>query len=143
MNSFYSTVLAPLTEEDKQVIRKTISTYYKANLILLPLVGVFFFFGLWYLLFWLALVVWYNISAFSSIKKNELSIDHPKIILTGKITKMEPPGDEMIIFLGWERFDITYANVTFPIKADDTVSIHYSQFNDKKRGTLLKVEKHG
>ncbi|SHE76677.1 hypothetical protein [Pedobacter caeni] len=141
MNSSYTTTLVPLTAEDKQVIKKAISTYYKPNIILLPLLVVCFFFGIWYLLFWLALVIWYNISAFSSIKKNERSLDQPKMILTGKITKKEPPGEEMVIFLGGERFDITYANVTFPLEVDDLVAIHYSQFDDKKRGELLSVEK--
>lgn len=141
MNSFYTTTLAPLSTEDKEVIKKAISTYYKPNIFLLPLLVICYFFGLWYFLFWLTLVVWYNFSAFSSIKKNEGSLDHPKIILNGQITKKEPPGEEVIIFLGWERFDITYANVTFPIEVGNTVAIHYSQFDGKERGALLKVEK--
>lgn len=47
-----------------------------------------------------------------------------------------------------ERFDVTYANITYSIEVGDTVSLHYSQFNIKQRGTLnqqrgelLRVEK--
>ncbi len=132
---------APLTEEDKNVIKKAIKSYYQANFILIPILAVAFFFGLWYFLIVLILVLSYNIFAFSSIKKNELSLNHPKTILTGKITLKEPPGDGTFIYLEEERFELTYANITFPIEVGDTVSLHYSQFNVNQRGILLGVEK--
>jgi len=47
----------------------------------------------------------------------------------------------MILFFGSEKFNVTYANITYPIEAGDTVSLHYSQFNSKQRGILLSVEK--
>jgi hypothetical protein len=40
-----------------------------------------------------------------------------------------------------ECFEITYANVTFPVEVGDTVSLHYSQFDTKERGVLLDVKK--
>lgn len=132
---------APLTEEDKQVIKKAIKPYYQANLLLLPILAIVFFFGLWYFLFFAILVVCYNIFAFSSIKKNELSLNNPKTILTGEITQKEPPGDGTFIYFGQERFELTYANITYPIEVGDTVSLHYSQFNVNQRGILLSVEK--
>lgn len=140
-NSIYTTVLLPLTAEDEQVIKKDIKNQNQGNILLLPLLALFFFLGLWYFLFALVLVVLYNLSAWYSIKKNELSLNNPKTILTGRITQKEPPGDGTIIYIGRERFDITYANVTYPIEVGDTVSLHYSQFNNKQRGILLSVEK--
>lgn len=132
---------APLTEEDKNVIKKAIKPYYQANFVLVPLLAVVFFFGLWYFLIVLILVLSYNLFAFSSIKKNELSLNHPKTILTGKITFKEPPGDGTFIYLGEERFELSYVNITFPIEVGDTISLHYSQFNVNQRGILLGVEK--
>lgn len=141
LNSFYTTALLPLTEEDKQVIKKAIKPYYQANALLIPLLVLVYFFGLLYFLAFLAFVISYNIFAFSSIEKNELSLNHPKIILTGKITKKEPPGDGLIVYLGPERFDLTYANITFPVEPGDMVALHYSQFNLKQRGIILSVKK--
>ncbi|MDN5288448.1 MAG: hypothetical protein JWR38_4722 [Mucilaginibacter sp.] len=146
-NDFYTTVLLPLTEEDKQVIKKAIKNQYQVNVLLLPLLILIFFWGLWYFLCFLVFVVWYNIAAFFGVEKNELSLNNPKTILTGKITQKEPPGDGLVIFLGPERFELTYANITFPIEVGDTVSLHYSRFNIKpkanikERGILLRVEK--
>jgi co-chaperonin GroES (HSP10) len=147
VNNFYTIVLLPLTEEDKQVIKKGIRNYYKVNVLLLPLLILIFFWRLWYFLCFLIFVLWYNIAAFFGVKKNELSLNNPKTILTGKVTKKEPPGDGTIIYLGPERFELTYANITFPVEVGDTVALHYSRFNVKQkvnvkqRGILLKVEK--
>lgn len=148
IDNYYTTAVLPLTEDDKQVIKKVIKNYYQVNVLLLPLLAIIYFWGLWYFLIFLTFVLWYNISAFSSIAKNELSLDNPKIILTGKITKKEPPGEEMVFYLGPERFDVTYANITYSIEVGDTISLHFSQFNIKqkgvliqRRGELLKVEK--
>jgi len=146
VNNFYTTELLPLTEADKQVIKKEIKNQYQGNALLLPLLVLGFFLGLWYFLFFLTLALLYNIYAFYSINKNELSLNNPKTILTGKITKKEPPGDGLIIYLGPSRFDLTYANITFPVEVGDTVSLHYSRFNSKQtsdvkqKGTLLRVE---
>ncbi|WP_343303056.1 hypothetical protein AAHN97_15995 [Chitinophaga niabensis] len=137
----YTTTLLPLTEADKQVIKKAIKPYYQVNFILIPVLAVVFFFGLWYFLIFLTLVVCYNLFAFSSIKKNELSLSNPKTILTGEITKKEPPGDGTFIYFGQERFELTYANITYPVEVGDKVSLHYSQFNANQRGILLSVEK--
>ncbi|WP_370995446.1 hypothetical protein [Mucilaginibacter sp. RCC_168] len=147
VNDFYTTVLMPLTEEDKQVIKKEIKNQYKGNVLLLPLLVLSFFLGLWYFLFFLILMLLYNIYAIYSIKENELSLNNPKTILTGKITQKEPPGDGLIIYLGPSRFDLTYANITYPVEVGDTVLLHYSRFdskqklNIKQKGILLKVEK--
>lgn len=147
INSFYTMVLLPLTEEDKQVIKKEIKNQYRGNVLLLPLLILSFFLGLWYFLFFLILVLLYNIYTFYSIKENELSLNNPKTILIGKITQKEPPGDGLIIYLGQSRFDLTYANITYSIEVGDTVSLHYSRFNSKQKlntkqkGILLKVEK--
>jgi len=148
IDNYYTTAVLPLTEEDKQVIKKVIKNYYQVNVLLLPLLAIIFFWGLLYFVIFLIFVLWYNISAFSSIAKNEQSLDHPKIILTGKITKKESPGEEMVFYLGSERFDVTYANITYSIEVGDTVSLHYSQFNiqqsgtlTQQRGELLRVEK--
>lgn len=147
VNNFYTTVLLPLTEEDKQVIKREIKNQYQANILLLPLLALILFWGLWYFLCFLIFVLWYNIAAFLGVQKNELSLNNPKTILTGEITKKEPPGDGLIVFLGPERFELTYANITFPVEVGDTVSLHYSRFNvkqngnAKQRGILLKVEK--
>jgi hypothetical protein len=149
VNSFYTTELLPLTEADKQIIKKEIKNQYQGNALLLPLLVLGFFLGLWYFLFFLALALLYNIYAFYSIKENELSLNNPKTILTGKITNKEPPGDGLIIYLGPSRFDLTYANITYPIDVGDTVSLHYSRFNSKQtpnvkqKGILLRVEKGG
>jgi len=140
-NNFYTTVLLPLTEKDKQVIEKTIKNHYQVNVLLLPLLVLIYFWGLVYFLIFLALVIFYNISAFYSINKHKISLNNQKKVLTGKITRKEPPGEEMILFFGSEKFDVTYANITYPIEAGDTVSLHYSQFNSKQRGILLSVEK--
>lgn len=140
-DNFYTTTLLPLTAADKQVIKKTIKSYYQANNLLIPLLILVFFLGLWYFIISLALVVLYNVSAFSTNKKNEQSLNNPKFILTGKITKKEPPGDGTFIYFGQECFEITYANVTFPVEVGDTLSLHYSQFDTKERGVLLDVEK--
>lgn len=140
-NSNYTTALLPLTAKDKQVIKKTINNYYRANNLLIPLLILIYFLGLWYFIISLILVILYNVSVFSTNKKNEQSLNNPKFILTGKITKKEPPGDGTFIYLGWEMFEITYANVTFPVEVGDTVSLHYSQFDTKERGVLLDVEK--
>lgn len=141
VNNFYTAVLLPLTEKDKLVIEKTIKNHFKVNVLLLPLLVLIFFWGLVYFLIFFALVLAYNISAFYSIDKNERSLNNPKTILTGTITKKEPHGEEMIFFFGPERFDVTYANITYAIEVGDTVSLHYSQFNSKQRGILLGVEK--
>ncbi|KIO75985.1 hypothetical protein TH53_17610 [Pedobacter lusitanus] len=141
LNIPYTTVLLPLTEEDKQVIEKELKNTYQGNFLLLPLLVLFYFFGLYYFLFILIIVLIYNIFSFSSTKKNELSLNNPKIILTGKITKKEPPGDGLFVFMGQEKFELTYANITYPIEVGDTVSLHYSQFDTTLRGILLGVEK--
>lgn len=141
LNGSYTILLLPLTEEDKLVIKKAIKPYYQVNFLLLPLLVLIYFFGLWYFLIFLVLVLLYNISAFYSIKENEGSLNNQKTILTGKITQKEPPGDGTFIYLGPERFDVSYVNIAFPIEVGDTVSLHYSQFNIKKRGILLRVEK--
>jgi hypothetical protein len=140
-NSIYTTVLLPLTAEDKQVIKKTIKNYDQANNLLIPLLILVFFLGLWYFIISLILVILYNVLAYSTNKKNEQSLNNPKFVLTGKITKKEPPGDGTFIYLGQECFEITYANATFPVEVGDTVSLHYSQFDTKERGVLLDVEK--
>lgn len=141
LNNFYTTAFLSLTEKDKLVIEKTIKSYYQVNILLLPLLVSFYFFGLVYFFIFLILVLAYNISAFYSIRKHKLSLNHQKTVLTGTITQKEPPGEEMILFFGPERFDVTYANITFPVEVGDTVSLHYSQFNIKQRDILLSVEK--
>lgn len=140
-NNFYTTVLLPLTDKDKQVIEKTIRNYYQVNILLIPLLILIFFWGLVYFLIFLAFVISYNLFAFYSISKDERSLANQKTVLTGRITKKEPPGEEMILFLGPERFDVTYANITYPIDVGDTISLSYSQLNSKDRGILLSVEK--
>jgi hypothetical protein len=141
VNNSYTTVLLPLTEKDKVVIEKTIKNHYEVNILLLPLLVLIFFWGLVYFLIFLFLVLAYNISAFYSIRKHERSLNNQKTVLIGRITQKEPPGEEIIFFFGPERFDITYANITYPIEVGDMVSLHYSQFNSKQRGILLSVEK--
>ncbi|MBT2619988.1 MULTISPECIES: hypothetical protein [Chryseobacterium] len=140
-NNLYTTVLLPLTEKDKLVIEKTIKNHYQINVLLLPLLVLIYFWGLVYFLIFLAVVLAYNISAFYSINKHEVSLNNQKTVLTGKITRKEPPGEEMIFFFGPERFDVTYANITYPVEVGDTISLHYSQFSSKRRGILLSVEK--
>jgi hypothetical protein len=99
-NSHYTTVLLPLTAKDKEVIKKTIKNYYQANYLLIPLLILVFFLGLWYFIISLILVILYNVSVFSTNKKNEQSLNNPKFILSGKITKKEPPGDGTFIYFG-------------------------------------------
>lgn len=140
-NNFYTTVLLPLTEKDKRVIEKTIKSYYQVNVLLIPLLVLIFFWGLMYFLIFLAFVIFYNIFAFYSVSKDERSLANQKTVLTGRITKKEPPGEEIILFFGLERFDVTYANITYPIEVGDIVSLSYSQFKSKDRGILLSVEK--
>jgi hypothetical protein len=141
LNKYYTTIFSPLTEKDKLVIEKTIRNHYQINVLLLPLLVLIFFWGLTYFYIFLILVLSYNLSAFYSIRKIRRSLHHQKMVLRGRITQKEPPGEEMILFFGRERFDLTYANITYSLEVGDAISIHYSQFNAKQRGVLLSVEK--
>ena len=78
-NNLYTTVLLPLTEKDKLVIEKTIKNHYQINVLLLPLLVLIYFWGLVYFLIFLAVVLAYNISAFYSINKHEVSLNNQKL----------------------------------------------------------------
>lgn len=142
VSDYYTAIDLPLTNDDKYVIKKSISTYWSANIILLPLLAIIFFWGLLYFCIFLVFALWYNISAAATVNQNELSMNNCKTVLTGKLTgKGQPVDGGTIIFFGPDKFDITYANSPFKFEIGDVVSLHYSQIRIGKRGILLKVEK--
>lgn len=140
-NNSYTISVRPLTATDQLVIKKAIKPHYQILWILLPLWVMAFFFGWWYFIPCLALLVLYIISAVSTTQKYERSLAYPKIILTGKITRKEPPGDGTFVYLGQEVFELSYVKINCSIEPGDTIVLHYSQYDNGKRGILLSVEK--
>lgn len=140
----YSTIELPLTEGDKIKIKKDIARYYKVNLILVPLLILIFFWGVLYFTIFGALTLLWNVYAAQHENMAGKMLQHPKIVITGKITNKtkRPAGDgnDTIIFLGPEEFNITYANPVVEMETGDMIDLHYSQRENGTRDILLKME---
>jgi hypothetical protein len=90
----------------------------------------------------LLFVLWYNISAAFTVAKRQVSLNNPKLIITGKVTSKSKPGEDgLIVYFGSDRFELTYANTKLPIEIGDLISLHYAQLAGGERGILLSVEK--
>jgi hypothetical protein len=133
---------SPLSDEDILKIKKDINTHYSVNILLIPLLIIIYFWGFLFFFIFLLFVLWYNISASFTVAKRQASLNNPKLILTGKVTSKSRPGeDELIVYFGSDRFELTYANSKLSIEIGDLLSLHYSQLTDGEKGILLKVEK--
>jgi hypothetical protein len=133
---------SPLSDEDILKIKKDINTHYSVNILLIPLLIIIYFWGFLFFFIFLIFVLWYNISASFTVAKRQASLNNPKLIFTGKVASKSRPGeDELVVYFGTERFDLTYANTRLPIEIGDILSLHYSQLTGGEKGILLKVEK--
>lgn len=129
----------PLIEDDIEKLNTLLSNSYKMNILLLPLLVIILFWGLLYFSAFAAFVLICNIfftKAYFSTKRELLN---SKIVITGIVSSIYK-NEETIINFGSERFDITYANVKFPIRVNDSISIHYAMTEKGTRGHLLKIE---
>ena len=124
------------------MLSKAVSNTYKANILLLPLLVVMYFWGILYFTAFAAFVIICNIS----FTKNYLSLTYGltqnKIVITGTVTDVRKD-DETIVSIGDNDFDITYANADFIIKSGDKVAIHFSKKQNNSRGQLLTIQMAG
>jgi hypothetical protein len=136
----YQVTESPLTPEDINKLGKTLSGSYKMNILLLPLLVIIYFWGTLYFGIFFVFVILCNILFTRNYWSTQQELTKPKMIITGIVTEITK-NEETIIYFGNERFDITYANVTFPIAVDDMVSIHYSIKENNTKGQILQVVK--
>ena len=136
----YQVTELPLTQEDINKLSKTLSGSYKMNILLLPLLVIIYFWGALYFGIFTAFVILCNIIFTRNYLSTQQELTKPKIVITGIVTEVRK-NEETIICFGNEQFDITYANITFPIEVDDTISIQYSKKENNTKGQILNVVK--
>jgi hypothetical protein len=136
----YQVTELPLTPEDINKLSKTLSGSYKMNILLLPLLVIIYFWGVLYFWIFTAFVIICNILFTRNYLSTQQELTNSKMVITGIVTEIRK-NEETIICFGNEQFDITYANVTFPIKVDDMISIHYSKKENNTKGQILNVVK--
>jgi hypothetical protein len=136
----YQVTELPLTPEDINKLSKTLSGSYKMNILLLPLLAIIYFWGALYFGIFTAFVIICNILFTRNYLSTQQELTNSKMVITGIVTEIRK-NEETIICFGNEQFDITYANVTFPIKVDDMISIHYSKKENNTKGQILNVVK--
>jgi hypothetical protein len=130
----------PLTQEDINKLGKTLSGSYKMNIILLPLLVIIYFWGALYFIIFTAFVIICNVIFTKNYLSTRQELTRSKIVITGIVTEVRK-NKETIIYFGKEQFDITYANVTFPIEVNDVISIQYSKKENNIKGQILNVVK--
>jgi hypothetical protein len=138
--SSYQVTELPLTQEDIKKLGKTLSGSYKMNFLLVPLLIIIYFWGALYFAIFTAFVIICNIIFTRNYWSTQKELTKPKMVITGIVTEVRK-NEEMIICFGNELFDITYANVTFPIDVGDLISIHYSKKEKNTKGQILNVVK--
>jgi hypothetical protein len=136
----YQVTELPLTQEDINKLSKTLSGSYKMNILLLPLLVIIYFWGALYFGIFLAFVILCNIIFTRNYWSAQQQLTKPKMVITGVVSEITK-NEETMIYFGKEQFDITYANVTFPIAIDDLISIHYAIKENNTKGQILQVEK--
>ncbi len=136
----YQVTELPLTPEDINKLGKTLSNSYKMNILLIPLLVIIYFWGALYFWIFCTFVIICNIIFTRNYLSTQRELTRSKIVITGIVTEVNK-NEETIICFGKEQFDITYANVTFPIEVDDTISIHYSKKENNTKGQILNVVK--
>ena len=108
------------------------------NILLLPLLVIIYFLGALYFGFFAAFVIICNIFFTRNYLSTQQELTKPKIVITGIVTEIRK-NEETIVYFGKEQFDITYANVTFPIEVNDMISVHYSKKENNTKGQILNV----
>ena len=137
---YYKVTELPLTQEDINKLRKTLSDSYKMNILLLPLLVIIYFWGTLYFGIFTAFVVICNVIFTKNYLSTQKELTKSKIVITGIVTEVRK-NEETLICFGDEAFDITYVNVTFPIEVNDLISVHYSKKENNRKGQILNVLK--
>lgn len=136
----YTVTELPLTQEDINKLGKTLSGSYKMNILLLPLLVIIYFFGALFFGIFIAFVILCNVIFTKNYLSTQQELTKPKIVITGIVTEVRK-NEETVIYFGNEQFDITYANVTFPIEVNDMIAVHYSKKENNTKGQILNVVK--
>ncbi|HEX6431232.1 MAG TPA: hypothetical protein VF008_26260 [Niastella sp.] len=136
----YKVTELPLTQEDINKLRKTLSDSYKMNILLLPLLVIIYFWGALYFGIFTAFVIICNVIFTKNYLSTQKELTKSKIVITGIVTEVRK-NEETLICFGDEELDITYANVTFPIEVNDLISVHYSKKENNRKGQILNVVK--
>ena len=136
----YKVTELPLTKEDINKLGKTLSNSYKMNILLLPLLVIIYFWGALYFWIFMAFVIVCNVIFTRNYLSTQQELTRSKIVITGIVTEVRK-NEERIVCFGNEEFDITYANVAFPIEVNDMISVQYSKKENNRKGQILNVVK--
>ena len=136
----YKVTELPLSQEDINKLDKTLWGSFKMNILLLPLLVIIYFWGALYFGIYTVLVIICNLIFTQNYLSTQQALTKSKIVITGIVTEVRKD-EETIIYFGNEQFDITYANVTFPIEVNDMLSIQYSKKENNTKGQILHVVK--
>ncbi|MEO8236973.1 MAG: hypothetical protein ABI793_06575 [Flavobacterium sp.] len=84
----YKVTESPLAQEDINKLGKTLSDSYKMNILLLPLLGIIYFWGILYFGIFATFVIICNVIFTENYLSTQQEMTKPKIVVTGIVTEI-------------------------------------------------------